>query len=345
VPGEVEQTLSEAAAEKINGLNLSPVAKYLEEGCATGALATWARNKFGIEVDASELVGPADEVAARLMEKVEAAYRRREIEYPVEYALDMTVGKAGSENVYALGRLAEWANRKFDAGLDAESLRGRKIDDIRSRLVALCEQWWTGRLEEAIRNSLGEKPDPEPAIEFAKNRFDTELKPDEIESDVFGKLLEAGREFLRREMTELERFVLLQIFDSSWKDHLLAMDHLKSGIGLRGYAEQDPRVAYKREGSRMFQDMLAGAREKITEMIFKVRLAAGEEMASVYQISSMVHEQLAGYDHLAREMAQQAQEETQKVQTIIRQAPKVGRNDPCPCGSGKKYKKCCGKNL
>ena len=160
-----------------------------------------------------------------------------------------------------------------------------------------------------------------------------------------GRLLDAGREFLRREMTELERFVLLQINDSTWKDHLLAMDHLKSGIGLRGYAEQDPRVAFKREGAALFQDMLTGVQEKVTDMIFKIRLTAGQEMTSVYQVSSAVHEQLQGYDHLARDMADQAAAaQPQKVATIVRGVPRVGRNDPCPCGSGKKYKKCCGKS-
>ena len=125
------------------------------------------------------------------------------------------------------------------------------------------------------------------------------------------------------------------------------MDHLRSGIGLRGYAEQDPRVAYKREGARMFQEMLAGVREKVTDMIFKVRLTADTQMANVYQVTDMVHEQLTAYDQVAREMAaqQQAQGPTEKTKPIIRDVPKVGRNDPCPCGSGKKYKKCCGRGV
>ncbi|MCY2928453.1 MAG: SEC-C metal-binding domain-containing protein [Planctomycetota bacterium] len=165
-----------------------------------------------------------------------------------------------------------------------------------------------------------------------------------LSETVAARVIAAGREFLRREMTELERYILLQIYDSSWKDHLLAMDHLKSGIGLRGYAEQDPRVAYKREGSRQFREMLSGVQEKVTDMIFKVRLTAQTQMSSVYQISNMVHEQLSGYDHLARDMAdQQAAAGPQRVETIVREAPRVGRNDPCPCGSGKKYKKCHGK--
>jgi preprotein translocase subunit SecA len=139
--------------------------------------------------------------------------------------------------------------------------------------------------------------------------------------------------------------VLLQIFDFSWKDHLLAMDHLRGSIHLRGYAEQDPKVAFKREGGRLFEEMFANIREKVADMIFKVRLSAEARMKDVYQVSSMVHEQLQGYDHLARNMAdQQAAAEPQKVETIVRDIPKVGRNDPCPCGSGKKYKKCCGKS-
>ena len=145
-------------------------------------------------------------------------------------------------------------------------------------------------------------------------------------------------------MTEVERFVLLQIYDTSWKDHLLGMDHLKSAIGLRSFAEQDPRVAYKTEGSRLFREMLSAVREKVTDMVFKVRLTAGAELSNVYEISGTVHEQLSGYDHLAQEMAdRQAAAAPRKIEQIIRNAPKVGRNDPCPCGSGKKFKKCCGR--
>jgi preprotein translocase subunit SecA len=94
----------------------------------------------------------------------------------------------------------------------------------------------------------------------------------------------------------------------------------------------------------MFNEMLTGIRNKVTDMIFKVRLAADEQVSNVYQVSNTVHEQLTGYDHLAQEMAdQQAAAEPKKVETIVRDSPKVGRNDPCPCGSGKKYKKCCGR--
>jgi preprotein translocase subunit SecA len=346
-PHEVEQALAEAAYERLDKADLSGAAGFLQPDFAEASLADWALAKFNVRVQPEDLKGELEDVTRRLQDMVEQAYRRREIEYPVEYALDMTIGQADGDNVYALGSLADWANRKFDAGFSVERLRGMSPSEIRSELIELSEAWSDGeRLEGLIRGALGSHPSVDAAVEFARNRFDTELQAEDFDGDVAGKLLEAGRSFLRREMTELERFVLLQIYDSSWKDHLLAMDHLKSGIGLRGYAEQDPRVAYKRDGARLFQEMLGGVRDKITDMVFKVRLTAGAEMANVYEISSMVHEQLQGYDHLARDMAdQQAAAEPRKVETIVRDKPKVGRNAPCPCGSGKKYKKCCGKNV
>jgi len=345
LPREVEQALYEGACERIDRINLSPLGRFLESDFARESLAEWARAKFGIEVGASELAGQSEDVEEALRRKVETAYRRREIEYPVEYAMDMTIGSVGTDNVYAVGALVDWANRKYQAGLTVEALRDRKGEEIYHRLVSLSEAYLAGgRLEEEIRRKVGGDPKPEAAEEFAAKRFDSQLTAESLDGDAFSRLVEVGRKFLRREMTELERFVLLQIYDSTWKDHLLAMDHLKSGIGLRGFAEQDPRVAYKREGANLFQEMLGDVQEKVTDMIFKVRLTAGQEMASVYEVSNVVHEQLQGYDHLAREMADQAAAASpHRVQTIRRDVPRVGRNDPCPCGPGKKYKKCCGK--
>ncbi len=346
-PPEVEEVLGQAAAERISHVDLSHLARMLEEGFAREALAEWARNKFDIEVALEELSDAPDTVRTVLGQKVRAAYKRREIEYPVEHAVDMTIAKIGTENVYAVESLANWANHKYEAGLTVEQMQGASIEDVLGRLTKLSEEWLTGeKLEGCIRERLGVNPSVEAAIELSSSRFDTELSPENFDGDVIGRVVQVGRDFLRREMTELERFVLLQIFDSTWKDHLLSMDHLKGSIGLRGFAEQDPKVAYKREGRRLFDEMFEGIRQKVTDMIFKVRLTAEAEMQSVYQVSNMVHEQLQGYDHLAQDMAdQQEAAQPQRIQQIKRDVPKVGRNDPCPCGSGKKYKKCCGRNI
>ncbi|MBN1553492.1 MAG: preprotein translocase subunit SecA [Phycisphaerae bacterium] len=347
---EVETLLGEAAAERIDQIDLSPLVSMLEADFAREALAEWARNKFDIDVSLEELTdeqGEDDRALARtvLGGKIQAAYDRRQIEYPVEHALEMTIAHTGTQNVYALQALVQWAEHKYEAGLTVEDLQGLPIPDVHQKLLALSEEWLgANALETMVRRRLGDAPSVDSAIALVKDRFDTDLKPEDFDGDVIGRVVRAGREFLRREMTELERFVLLQIFDTSWKDHLLAMDHLRGSIHLRGFAEQDPKVAYKREGGRLFDEMFAGIREKVADMIFKVRLSAEARMKNVYQVSSMVHEQLQGYDHLAREMAdQQAASEPIKVETIKRDVPKVGRNDPCPCGSGKKYKKCCGR--
>ncbi|MCJ7543705.1 MAG: SEC-C domain-containing protein [Phycisphaerae bacterium] len=341
-PQEVEQALSEAAAEKIDQLDLSPLVRFLQPGFAQACLAEWARNKFAIDLSGEGL--PADAAAAQavLREKVAAAYRQREIKYPVEYALEMTVGPAGTGNVYALEDLTQWANRKYDAGLAAADLRDAKLDDVRARLLELSAAWADDeRVVQAVRETLGEAPTVEQAVAFAQRRFDAKLSVEDFDGDVPGTLVKVGRAFLRREMTELERFVLLQLSDTAWKDHLLAMDHLKSGISLRSFAEQDPRVAYKREGARLYQEMHGAICDRVTDMIFKVRVTAGTEVQSVFQVAGTVHEEFAGYDRFAAEAAAQAA--PQKVATIVKQGPRVGRNDPCPCGSGKKYKKCCGR--
>jgi preprotein translocase subunit SecA len=176
--------------------------------------------------------------------------------------------------------------------------------------------------------------------------------------DVRKLFITSAKQLLRKELTELEQYVLISIFDQSWKDHLYAMDMLKSGIGLQAFAERDPRIAYKREGFRYFQEMMAGIRDRVTNIIFRARVTGPAPQArSAYQVTAATHEAGVGYGvsenvaatggapEGAGEMqaaSEQSQGEGTKVKTIVRQAPKVGRNDPCPCGSGKKYKKCCG---
>jgi len=349
-PEEVDLQLNEAAGVRIDELDLSPVSTYLAVDFPMRSVAAWVWNKFGVELTVDDLGGPAaarQAVKSVILGKVSELYEQREVEYPAEYAIEMTVGRSGADNVYAVGQLVDWANHKYDADLKPEEFQSAKTTDIHQRLVGLSKDWsGDERLDKCIRDAVGSDPDVPAAIEFAKTRFDTELAEDDFNGDIAGRLREVGRKFLRREMTELERYVLLQIYDQAWKDHLLNMDHLKGGVGLRSFAEQDPRVVYKREGARQFREMLSGVQDKVTDMIFRVSLSAGEDQVSnVYDISDTVHEQLSGYDHLTGGADPQASQSTPaKPVTITRDVPRVGRNEPCPCGSGKKYKKCCGKH-
>jgi len=155
----------------------------------------------------------------------------------------------------------------------------------------------------------------------------------------------------RSRMTELERFLLLQVHDTSWKDHLLVMDHLKSGVGLRGYAQLNPLIEFKKEGLESFEKMLASTREKFADLFFKARWVRQDALARIWAGQSSEHavaaSAYAAQQKAALEAHRQSQmaEEGETVKTIVRDKPKVGRNDPCPCGSGRKYKKCCGKRV
>ena len=149
----------------------------------------------------------------------------------------------------------------------------------------------------------------------------------------------------------LERMLLLQVVDSRWKDHLYAMDSLREGIGLRAYGQRDPLVEYQHEGYAMFMDMIDRIKEETLEYLFKIRAVKEEKEAAVFDFSrqQLVHEEKGQFQGVTTSTEggpvgqYEGQLPEEHVPTYKREAPKVGRNDPCPCGSGKKYKKCCGK--
>ncbi len=144
---------------------------------------------------------------------------------------------------------------------------------------------------------------------------------------------EQEKRFGQEEMRQVERYLMLQILDSLWKDHLLNMDHLRDGIGLRGYGQQDPLQAYRKEGYDMFMAMIERFKEQTISMLFRVRPMTDEELAAL-ELRQKKEEQLT-YSH--------GNEEPAKPKTVRRKNRKIGRNEPCPCGSGKKYKHCCGR--
>jgi preprotein translocase subunit SecA len=132
-------------------------------------------------------------------------------------------------------------------------------------------------------------------------------------------------------MRQLEKMIMLQVVDNLWKDHLLGMDHLKDGVGLRGYAQKNPLTEYKKEGFEMFSSMMHQIREGVTEYLFKVQIEEGSE----YPAEQNQSKKLVEHRGISSEESKQA--------TVRRDDKKVGRNDPCHCGSGKKFKKCHGK--
>jgi len=143
----------------------------------------------------------------------------------------------------------------------------------------------------------------------------------------------------RPEMRGMERSLLLNQLDTSWKNHLYTMDHLRSGIGLYGYAQEDPKIKYKQEGMKEFRGMWEGVDDKVTESVFRMEESEAFQ-ESVWAISATIHESAPRVTAQTPDQAITNQASKKKPEPIRNRGEKVGRNDPCPCGSGKKYKNC-----
>jgi len=346
-PEEIQEKLISAAAEQIDKKDCSMVDEFLREDFGLRRFAEWARTKFDIKLDLNQLASlSVSEIREQLKEKTAAKYKEREINYPVEFAMNMVYGPQGA-NVYAFESLADWANRKYNAGFSVEQIQNINPKQLHKQLLTLSEGYNNGKLKEEIDDKLYHLDTPG-AVDWVNERFGASFTKEELGHGEQRKemILEAGREFLRSELSDLERYVLIQVYDSTWKDHLYTMDHLKSSIWMRSMAEKDPKTEYKREGHRMFQEMLSTIEDRVTDIIFKVRLEAGAQARSVWNVSQTAHDEVGQFAMAERQRAAaQAPQGEQKVKQIRLESPKVGRNEPCPCGSGKKYKKCCGKNV
>ena len=140
------------------------------------------------------------------------------------------------------------------------------------------------------------------------------------------------------QLRELERVVMLKVVDQKWMDHIDAMDELKNGIGLRAYGQQDPVVKYRMEGMDMFEEMVADIKYDVVKLLMNLRKQEDVKREEAAKITGAALQALNGLDN------DQQRVKSEVNRTVVNQGPKVGRNDPCPCGSGKKYKNCCGKN-
>ena len=148
-------------------------------------------------------------------------------------------------------------------------------------------------------------------------------------------------EFGAENLRELERVVMLKVVDQKWMDHIDNMDELKKGIGLRGYGQKDPVVQYRLEGTDMFDDMIEDIRIDVVKILLNIRKKEGPiQRTETSKVTG------AGLEDTAINLVDGniSEKEGGMNKTVVNEGPKVGRNDPCPCGSGKKYKNCCGKN-
>ncbi|MBI3609799.1 MAG: preprotein translocase subunit SecA [Nitrospirae bacterium] len=225
--------------------------------------------------------------------------------------------------------------RRIHRGENLTDLFLGMIDDrLREMLDLYCpeevypEEWDMKGFHEALTRQFTIHPDPESEVlDLGREALRGHLVR-KIDEGYKKKEAELGEPLMR----QLEKMVMLRVIDAQWKDHLLAMDYLKEGIGLRGYGQKDPLVEYKREGFEMFAAMMERIKSDAVEHLFKIQVVKDQPPPAARPATPP-----------PQRLQFSRGESAAQPKTVHRDVEKVGRNDPCPCGSGKKYKKCHGQ--
>jgi preprotein translocase subunit SecA len=256
------------------------------------------------------------EIRKHLLEYDDVMNKQREVVYGMRR--EILQGESQEETV------REWMEEILDGTVDTYAGEGVHPED-----------WDLGGLGEALHRQFDVKlPAAVAAHEVASREALHEVLGEAVRSRYAAREAELSTDLLRT----MERWIMLHVIDSQWKDHLLSMDHMKEGIGLRGYGQRDPLTEYKREAFDLFEDMVDRVRTTVTELLFRMQVAreVGPEPAPrpAPAPRPVAARPTAGVT-LSRGPTPERRPET------ARSGQKVGRNEPCPCGSGKKYKKCC----
>jgi len=305
---DAAEFLQEKVREAIHRVDLSDGARYLVPDFGLRSAYAWTEWRFGVPLEASDLQALEKTGHDAQAFKQLVGHKAREVYARREVEYPVLVG------------LSHFSDRQSDGS--------RRLD--RSGLLEWAQQRFDPAITEASL-AFGELDALRATLTEASARRHARGDDD------------------RDEMKRMERAVLLQILDNAWKDHLLAMDHLRSSVGLRGYAQVDPKVEFKREGMRTFDLMWKGIDDRVTDIVYRIEQVEDEALRSTWQETAAIHADastalLPGESSANESVADQsAASSDSRVEPIRNFGQKVGRNDPCPCGSGKKYKNCCAK--
>ncbi len=378
-PIDIRRRLEVAAEAMIDVTDLSPLDQFLVPNYGPNELAQWAKNKMEIEIEVEKFVGleELETAADRMRDEARTAYRKREETYPIDFIIDMTTATMQQNPQLALTNFCRWVRSRYELSWSPNALPSTNPAELKAILLEEAKKWDDSRIEERAHQAVRVGTTPDKLNEWFREEMAAELTEEErerAEDDPKSVAEEKIRNVMRSEVTQFERWVLLQIIDQAWKDHLHAMDQVRESIGFRSFSQRDPRIEFKREGARLFEEMKESIRDKLTDLIFKVKLtpqvrapqqrppqqppAEGDGGAQQPQperrpvqaaqpaVAAAAAAASAGTAQQQRDIEQAERAGTSATQTKrqpVRTAPTVGRNEPCPCESGKKYKQCCGK--
>ncbi len=237
-----------------------------------------------------------------------------------------------------------------------QSIREDVVDALITEFIppqSIAEQWDVAGLEAQLQSEMAITLPIQQWLDEDSTLFEENLRQrilDEVVADYKAKEEVVGAEPMRN----FEKQVFLQVMDTLWKEQLSNMDHLRRGIHLRGYAQKNPKQEYKREAFNLFESMLDTMKRDVIRVLCHVKVQTREEMAEVENrrkeelnrqlaAARMRHDETSATSQQAGDGDNSAGAQSNVADTFVRQERKVGRNEPCPCGSGKKYKQCCGK--
>ncbi len=366
---DVAEALLEKSREAIAAVDLDEGAVFLEEDFGTRSALAWVHHKFGVTIDPQAIEGKdAAAIVALVAQHAAACYDEKESEYPVMAGLYRysTRGAAGQQRIDR-PQLIEWARDRFKVQADLDELKDQQRDQIRDVLLQYSradQETANQKLTEVKQKveslfksagaaaTLAEVSGGNGALEslssWLKQSLHLEVPAAEIarldRGQLERRIANAIEDQFRPEIRRMERALVLQVVDAAWKDHLLAMDHLRSAVGLVGYAQVDPKVEYKREGMKFFDQMWRSIGQRVTDLVFRMEQLDERFVGSTWIETSATHDESPSASDIAREQQQAidaSQTDKEKPEPIRHRGQRVGRNDPCPCGSGKKYKNCC----
>lgn len=350
--------LREQANRIVNEVDLNDGKPYLEKNWGLQSLCDWVRLKFQIKLAVEELAGKSEtEIKAFLRAKVLDLYRQKEIAFPVTTAMAQYMSERAQPNPggqrYNREGLYQWAVARYPKAReqikedDFRTLSRAKLQEMlleisRSAYPVCGQESIDTQLDDAFEGTRHSEPeDARELAEWARKEVHLDV-PEAVLTGVThdqarNVLWNAYDERYRPEMRTMERGLLLNQLDSSWKNHLLQMDVLRSAMNLVWVGQIDAKTEYKVQGRKEFQLMWDGVHDKVAETVFRMEETEAFQ-DHLWQISSMQHE--AAPRASAEQQMTNGSSEPKKVEPIRNRGDKVGRNDPCPCGSGKKYKNC-----
>lgn len=325
----------------------------------------WIKAKFNIEFKLEDFGDKSVDEVVEIVETMAIdAYDEREAVYPVMAGFYQYTqpGSQGAQGRVDREGLLRWATQRFKSEMSMDDFRNKQREEIRDLLVSKSRQnqELAGSAVGELKTQLASFADKgmiplasangqaDDISAWFKSKLDYDLDLEVVEkleqedlAQMLGSIVE---DHYHPEFRRMERMVLLEIVDSGWKDHLLAMDYLRTAVGQRGMAQLDPKVEYKREGMRMFDGLWDSIGERVTDLIYRMEQLNENFVSNTLAETTAVH---ADPNSATLGMSQEQQEaidnsgEGKKPETIRNREQKTGRNEPCPCGSGKKYKSCC----